>query len=135
MMTTFENFLNTFNENDWLKTLEKLLPVIHEVDRNATQIWFSFYPLALHKYLQTAKDKAVAVQQFVMQGKFELKDQLDSSHHFFYGHRFWAEISSTQELLQAMSKILCVYRLMGLRQQMIREKTKMKFVSIVRAHD
>ncbi len=91
-MTTFENFLNNFNEKDWIKTLENLLPEVHEVDRNATQIWFRFYPLALHKYLQSAEDKAVAVQQFVMQGNFELRDQIDSSHHFLYGHRFWKEI-------------------------------------------
>jgi len=94
MTTIFENYLNNFNENDWLKTLENLLPDIHEVDRNATQIWFRFYPLALHEYLQTAEDKAVAVQQFVMQGDFELKDQIDSSHKFLYGHRFWAEVKN-----------------------------------------
>ncbi|MBA3334871.1 MAG: 2Fe-2S iron-sulfur cluster binding domain-containing protein [Acidobacteria bacterium] len=92
MMTTFENSLNKFDEKDWLKTLESLLPEIHEVDRRATQIWFRFYPLALHKYLQSVEDKAVAVQQFVMQGKFELKDQIDNSHHFLYGHRFWKEV-------------------------------------------
>lgn len=92
MMMTFENFINKFNENDWLKTLENVLPEIHEVDRNATQIWFRFYPLALHKYLQGAEDKAVAIQQFIMQGKFELGDQIDSSHHFLYGHRFWKEV-------------------------------------------
>ncbi|HXH68794.1 MAG TPA: 2Fe-2S iron-sulfur cluster-binding protein, partial [Pyrinomonadaceae bacterium] len=77
---------------DWLKTLENLLPNIHEVDRNATQIWFRFFPLALHRYLQTAEDKAVVVQKFVMQGKFELKDQIDSSHDFLYGHRFWTSV-------------------------------------------
>jgi ferredoxin len=92
MMTRFENFINKFNENDWLKTAESLLPAIHAVDRNATQIWFRFYPLSLQRYLQTAEDKAVAVQKFVMQGKFELKDQIDSSHDFLYGHRFWTDV-------------------------------------------
>jgi ferredoxin len=88
----FENFINNFNENDWLKILESLLAEIHAVDQNATQIWFRFYPLSLFKYLQTAEDKAVAVQKFVMQGKFELKDQIDSSHAFLYGHRFWKDV-------------------------------------------
>jgi ferredoxin len=87
-----EDFLNKFDENAWLKTLESLLPAIHAVDRNATQIWFRFFPLSLFKYLETAEDKAVAVQKFVMQGKFELKDQIDSSHHFLYGHRFWKDV-------------------------------------------
>ncbi len=91
-MTTFENFINEFNENDWLKTLDSLLPAIHAVDRNAVQIWFRFYPLSLHRYLQTAEEKAVAVQKFVMQGNFELKEQIDSSHDFLYGHRFWKEV-------------------------------------------
>jgi ferredoxin len=88
----FENFLDKFNENDWLKTLESLTPEIHAVDRNATQIWFRFFPLSLHKYLQSAEDKAVAIQKFVLQGDFELKDQIDLSHGFLYGHRFWKDV-------------------------------------------
>ncbi len=90
--TLFEKFLDESNEETWLATLEKLLPAIHEVDRNATQIWFRFYPLTLFKYLQSAEDKAAAVQKFVMQGNYELKNQIDSSHKFLYGHRFWKEV-------------------------------------------
>ncbi len=92
MTTKFEDFLNKFDENDWLKSLDELLPAIHEVDRSATQIWFRFYPLTLFKYLQSAEDKAAAVQKFVMQGNYELKNQIDSSHKFLYGHRFWKEV-------------------------------------------
>ncbi len=88
----YEIFLNKHTETDWLKAVEETLPAIHEVDRNAAQIWFRFYPLSLYRYLQTAEDKAVAIQKFVMQGKYELKDQIDSSHTFFYGHRFWKEV-------------------------------------------
>jgi ferredoxin len=91
MRTQFEEFLNHFNENDWLLTLEDLLSDIHEVDRNAAQIWFRFYPLELHRYLASVEDKAKAVQKFVMQGEYELKNQIDSSHGFLYGHRFWKE--------------------------------------------
>lgn len=91
MTTKFIDFLNKFNEKEWLETVEKLLPEIHEVDRNAVQIWFRFYPLALFRYLETAEDRAKAIQKFVMQGDFELKDQIDSSHKFLYGHRFWKE--------------------------------------------
>ncbi len=92
MISKFEDFLNKFDENAWLKTLENLLPDIHAVDQNATQIWFRFFPLSLHKYLQSAEDKAVAIQKFVLQGDFELKDQIDSSHDFLYGHRFWKTV-------------------------------------------
>ncbi len=97
MTTKFENFLNTFNENDWLKSLNELLPAIHEVDRTATQIWFRFFPLALYNYLETTEDKEKAVQKFVMQGNYELKNQIDSSHKFFYGHRFWKEVKDAIE--------------------------------------
>lgn len=90
-MTTFEKFLNKFNEKQWLGVLTSVLPEIHEVDRNATQIWFRFYPLELFRFLQTAEDKEKAIQQFVMQGDYELKRQIDSSHRFLYGHRFWKE--------------------------------------------
>ena len=90
-MTTFESFLNKFNEKHWLGVLTSLAPEIHEVDRSAAQIWFRFYPLELFRYLQTAEDKDKAIQQFVMQGDYELKTQIDSSHRFLYGHRFWKE--------------------------------------------
>jgi len=91
MTTTFETFLNKFNEKQWLGVLTSLTAEIHEVDRNAAQIWFRFYPLELFRYLQTAEDKDKAIQQFVMQGDYELKTQIDSSHRFLYGHRFWKE--------------------------------------------
>ncbi len=95
----FENFLNKFNENEWLAAIERLLPAIHEVDRNATQIWFRFFPLELFRFLQTAEDREKAIQKFVMQGDFELKNQIDSSHKFLYGHRFWKEIKAEIERL------------------------------------
>lgn len=97
MTTDFENFLNKFNETDWLATIEKLLPSIHAVDRNAVQIWFRFYPLELFRYLETAEDKAKAAQKFVLQGDYELKNRIDSSHGFLYGHRFWAETKAEIE--------------------------------------
>jgi ferredoxin len=91
MTTKFLDFLNKFSEKEWLAAVEKLLPEIQEVDRNAVQIWFRFYPLALFRYLEAAEDRAKAIQKFVMQGDFELKSQIDSSHKFLYGHRFWKE--------------------------------------------
>ncbi len=91
MTSKFIDFLNKFSEKEWLDTVEAILPEIHEVDRNAVQIWFRFYPLALFRYLENADDRAKAIQKFVMQGDFELNDQIDSSHKFLYGHRFWKE--------------------------------------------
>ena len=97
MENKFETFLNQFDENAWLKALNELLPAMHEVDRNAVQIWFRFYPLSLFRYLQNAEDKDKAIQKFVMQGDFELKNQIDTSHRFLYGHRFWKTVKEEIE--------------------------------------
>lgn len=91
-MTSFENFLNQQDEEAWSGALTTLLRSIHEVDRNATQIWFSFYPLALFQTLQQASDPDKLAQQLLMQGNYRLRDQIDSSHTFLYGHRYWPEV-------------------------------------------
>jgi ferredoxin len=95
MSTQFESYLKQHDEESWSATLTTLLRSIHEVDRNATQIWFSFYPLSLFEALEQAEDPEKLTQQLLMQGNYWLKDQIDSSHTFLYGHRFWSEIKST----------------------------------------
>ena len=94
MTTLFENYLKQQDEESWSATLTTLLRSIHEVDRNATQIWFSFYPLSLFQALEQAEDPEKLAQQLLMQGNYHLKDQIDSSHTFLYGHRFWPEVKS-----------------------------------------
>src|SRR5438552_10461139 len=90
--TSFETFLNQQNEEAWASALATLLRSIHEVDRNATQIWFAFYPLSLFCALREAGDRDKLVQQLLLQGDYDLKDQIDRSHQFLYGHRFWPQI-------------------------------------------
>ncbi len=90
--TTFEKYLNQFSENQWLETLDRISDEIHEVDRNATQVWFRFYPLSLFRYLQRTEDLEATLHGFAMQGDYELKTQVDSSHKFIWGHRFWTEV-------------------------------------------
>ena len=90
--TPLEIFLNRHDDAAWRETLTTLLPAIHEVDRNAAQVWFHFYPLALLRAFQAAEDPARLAQELLMQGKWFLKDQIDSSHTFLYGHRFWPEV-------------------------------------------
>ena len=97
MSTKFENYLSKFDESAWLATVEKLLPSIHEVDRSAVQIWFRFFPLGLFRYLEAAEDKEAAVQELNIQGDYLLKDQIDTSHHFLYGHRFWKTVKAAIE--------------------------------------
>jgi len=90
----FESFLERHDEEAWAATLTTLLRSIHEVDKSATQIWFAFYPLSLHRALEQAPDRAKLVQELLLQGDYELKDQIDSSHKFLYGHRYWPAIKS-----------------------------------------
>ena len=96
-MTPFENFLNQQDEEAWSGALTTLLRSIHEVDRNATQIWFSFYPLSLFLALRQAADPDKLAQQLLIQGNYHLRDQIDSSHTFLYGHRYWPEVKRQTE--------------------------------------
>ncbi|MCU0238775.1 MAG: 2Fe-2S iron-sulfur cluster-binding protein [Pyrinomonadaceae bacterium] len=91
MTTRFENFIGKFDEKDWQKVVHDFLPTIHEVDRDAVKIWFRFFPLSLYRYLENAEDLKTALHGFAMQGNYQLKNQIDSSHKFLYAHRFWGE--------------------------------------------
>ena len=92
--TPFEAFLNHLDEEAWSATLTSLLRSIHEVDRNATQIWFAFYPLSLFQALTNSDDPEKLAQRLLLQGNFYLKDQIDSSHTFLFGHRYWPEVKA-----------------------------------------
>jgi len=91
MNQAFIDKLETFNESDWLAAVESLLPTIHEVDRNAVQIWFRFYPLDLVRYLESADDVEQAMKGINLEGDFGLLDKIDTSHRFLYGHRYWPQ--------------------------------------------
>lgn len=92
MGTSLTEHLNTFSEADWFAAVDELKECIHEVDRNAVQIWFRFYPLGLRRYLDAAEDVDAAKRGFALQGTFELEGQIDTSHHFLYGHRYWPAV-------------------------------------------
>jgi ferredoxin len=97
MSTSFETYLDKFTEADWLASIESLLPSIHEVDRTAVQVWFRFFPLELFRYLETAEDRDKAKSKLAMLGRYELTGQIDTSHRFLYGHRFWKETKQAIE--------------------------------------
>src|ERR1043165_6129690 len=90
--TPLEIFLNGHDDEAWRETLAELSHAIHEVDRTATQIWFYFFPLALQRAFEQTDDPEALARELLMQGKWLLKDQVDSSHTFLYGHRFWPEV-------------------------------------------
>lgn len=93
----FETYLHPHGEEAWAATLTTLLRSIHEVDKNATQIWFSFYPLSLHRVLQEAPNREELARELLLQGDYDLKNQIDSSHRFLYGHRYWPQVKKAVE--------------------------------------
>jgi ferredoxin len=90
--TSFEHFLRQQHEEAWSEALATLRRSIHEVDRKATDIWFAFYPLSLFQALAAAADRERLARQLLLQGDYELQNQIDSSHRFLYGHRFWPQV-------------------------------------------
>ncbi len=97
MENAFFSYLNKYDEAAWAAAVENLLPQIHEVDRNAIVIWFRFYPLGLFRALESAEDREAAIRGFALQGDFLLKDQIDRSHEFLYGHRYWKAVKAAIE--------------------------------------
>lgn len=93
----FESFLDQHDEEAWSATINTLLRSIHEVDKTATQVWFAFYPLGLLRTLRRAEDPEQLAKQLLLQGNYYLKDQIDSSHRFLYGHRYWPEVKKAVE--------------------------------------
>ena len=82
--------LPQFTDADWSSTLDAILPDVHEVDRDATRIWRAFYPIALADAYETAADPQVVARRLRIDGNPRLvAGQIDSSHRFLYGHRYW----------------------------------------------
>ena len=61
---------------------------MHPVDRAATRIWFQVFPLALADAM-ARPDAADLARRMALAGRWRLADQIDTSHHFLFGHRFW----------------------------------------------
>src|SRR4029453_641726 len=95
--TPLERLLLQTDEEAWSATLTVLLRSIHEVDRAATYILLAFFALCVFRALQAALEPDQLVQRLLLQGHFYLKDQIDSSHTFLYGHRFWPRVKRAVE--------------------------------------
>jgi ferredoxin len=99
--TPFEQFLAEHDEEAWAASLTTLLRSVHEVDKNATQIWFSFFPLSLFRAFEAAADPELLAAQLLVRGVYPLQEQIDSSHKFLYGHRYWPEVKKALETFAA----------------------------------
>jgi ferredoxin len=96
-LSPFETFLHQQDEGNWAGAISNLLPSIHEVDRAATRIWFAFFPLSLHRALEGAENPEALARKLLLQGDYRLRDQIDSSHRFLYGHRYWPQTKRAVE--------------------------------------
>lgn len=95
-MFVFEAFLRQFAPADWAASLDEILPAVHPVDRGATRIWFHFFPLALADAFEASDDALTVTRRLRLDGQARLAPaQIDSSHWFLYGHRYWREVRKT----------------------------------------
>lgn len=92
----FEEYLRKFDESHWQDALESLSKSVHPVDRSALKIWFRFHPLSLYRFLANGEPNA-ARRSVAMQGDFALDTQIDTSHQFLYGSRFWKAVKNEIE--------------------------------------
>jgi ferredoxin len=92
----FLAFLAQHDDAAWLRAIDRLRPAIHPVDRDATRIWFHFYPLALQALMER-RDAQVLARQMTLAGRWRLADQMDDAAWFLFGHRHWR--AATREVL------------------------------------
>lgn len=88
------DFVSTLAErtqSDWDQAVEEVLPSAHPVDREATRIWFRFWPLRLCREFEKSSDPEQTAKDLELDGRFQLKDQIDTSVTFFYGSRYWPQ--------------------------------------------
>jgi ferredoxin len=90
----FEAFLRQHNGAVWARVRDALMPSIHEVDRNATSIWFHFFPLPLAEAFSRTDDADLLARELRLDGNYRLAGQHDTSHWFLYGHRYWRHVKA-----------------------------------------
>ena len=97
-MDAFRAFLNQHDEPAWDGVLADLEPSLHPVDREATRIWFGFWPLKLRRLLRESTDEAATAREYLLDGRYRLEHQLDESVDFLYGSIYWDRVK--EALLQ-----------------------------------
>lgn len=85
----FEAYLNEHDSAAWANAVASIRAEIHEVDRDATWIWFQFFPLDLARAFEASDEPQQLSRRLLIQGCCHLKDQVDRSHTFLWGHRYW----------------------------------------------
>jgi ferredoxin len=104
-MSVLGPHLSRYSTADWQRAVDALFGEIHEIDRNATRIWFAFFPLDLYLAIEAALaanggDEPAVVRRFGLMGEWRLSQQIDRSHRFLYAHRYWPQVKSAIEKLE-----------------------------------
>jgi ferredoxin len=84
--------LRGYDPATWRNAVNALSGAMHPVDRDATRIWFGFFPLELHQAFEAAGDPEALAATLRLMGNWKLSTQVDSSHRFLHGHRFWPQV-------------------------------------------
>lgn len=91
-MADFYSFLEQQDDASWAAIVAELESAIHPVDRRATRIWFSFFPVKLWRALTGSEGVEAVAKRLILKGNYLLRDQVDSSAEFLYGHRYWPAV-------------------------------------------
>ncbi len=85
-------YLEQHSQKTWDDLVVKLGESMHPVDREATRIWFAFWPLELAKALRETDDLEGLVREWRLTGNYRLEEQLDKSVEFLWGAYFWLQV-------------------------------------------
>jgi ferredoxin len=91
--------LRTYDSLAWRKAVDLIAAEIHPIDRDATRIWFAFFPLDLFLDLEAADDPALRARTLGLMGRWRLADQIDASHRFLFAHRYWPQTKTAVQSL------------------------------------
>jgi ferredoxin len=86
--------LRRLDATDWRRAVDTLVAEAHPIDRNATRVWFAFYPIDLHLTLEQATDRETTERKLGLMGRWRLADLVDTSHRFVFAHRYWPQVKS-----------------------------------------
>lgn len=85
-------FLEEQSQKAWLDALDEIGPSIHPVDRDATRIWFAFWPLDLKEALESPEGTDEMARVMDLEGEWRLEHRIDASVAFLYGAHYWAPV-------------------------------------------
>jgi ferredoxin len=94
MTSDFFSALAATDDAAWARIVGELQSDIHPVDRNATRIWFAFYPVKLARAWAQTDDVAALRKRLIIKGEPSLTALADSSAEFLFGHRYWPKVKA-----------------------------------------